>query len=154
MYGLDKLFRMAAVAMIIMIIVCILAYIVQCLAWKRAMELCGYSQSIAAFIPLYNLMVLCDCCSTDDVDLIGNIHIPISVFKFWWIPTIVLAIIPFTTWLALILLVLCLGWIYQHLFAVARNTTPEEELLSGYLCAMVAPLGVIFMLKMEPVYTE
>lgn len=141
--------------LVVMLLVCGVAYFIGGLAYYRMFKLCGHDRPWAAWVPIYNIIVMCECCASDEVDLIGPIKIPMNIFKFWWVALVVACFIPFLNiLLVLAIYVLSMGWIFQHMLASARGTLPEEELINGYLCATNPLLALIIMFKVEPIPME
>ncbi len=140
---------------IVIILFCVLIYVIQALAWQRVFNLCGHYHPWAAWVPFYNFIVMCECCNADDVDLIGPIHIPMNVFKWWWAPMCVVWLIPFIgPWVFIIGTYLALGWQYMMIFANVRGTSPQEEMMCGYMCAILAPVLYVILFKIEPIPME
>lgn len=153
--GMGYLIKYMLGGVITIIIVCGAVYAIQALAWYRMFDMCGHYKPWAAWIPIYNLLVMCECCDADYVDLIGSIRVPMKIFRFWWIVAIVLCWVPLVGFiLDLALIVLCMGWIYMNILANVRNTSPEEEMMNGYICATNPILAIIFMFKVQPVMRD
>lgn len=123
--------------------------------WFRMFKLCGHPHPWAAFVPVYNWIVMCDCCSTDEVNIIGNITFPMKVLKWGWIPvSILMLIIPAIILPFIVVMLLIVGWMFAMIFANIKGTNPDDEVVLGYLCVTNPVLLLIMMYKIEPVDSQ
>lgn len=123
--------------------------------WFRLFKLCGHPHPWAAFVPIYNWIVMCDCCGTDEVDLIGNVTIPMKLLKWGWIPLcVILFIIPAIILPLIVFLLFITGWMYMMIFSNIKETDPKDEMVMAYLCVTNPILLLVMMYKIEPAEYE
>lgn len=152
---MGRILGYALFSMVLMVALFGIVYTAQCYAWYRMLKLCGYYNPKLAWIPIVNLMAISTCTGAEEVDIIGNKRISMRLFKFWWILMFVLWLIPVVgAILELILMVLCMGWIYINALATILGTSTDEQVLSGYMCATNPILAVLVLLKINAVDNE
>lgn len=139
----DVLF-LATSVMIFVLIVFVLAFIwwiVSSIAYMKAFRLCGHKNPWAAWVPLYNLVVLAECTGEEEVNIFTPI--PMYIFKFWWVAYFILVFIPYINILSLVLSAVCKGYCYNKIFKRLKKSDDSLWTILGCISAFIGLIPVI-----------
>lgn len=128
-----------------MLILCIIEYLVAALAYQKVFKQFGYDKAWLAWIPFGNCYGIAELAAQlkgnpEKMDIVSNFSIPNKYFKFWWIISIALVFLPFTTLsnlLSALLRVFCLGRCFTVIMAKQDNKTEEEVSAFGHISAIL-----------------
>jgi hypothetical protein len=84
------------------------------------------------------------------VNLIGTLTIPATLYKLWWLVMLVAGFIPAIGGiLAIVIQVICLGSIYIKMFARLEGTTEQAQQVVGYISGLIPIVGAIKFLTIK-----
>lgn len=145
-----------------MLILCIIEYLVAALAYQKVFKQFGYNKAWLAWIPFGNYYGISELAAQlkgnpEKMDIVSNFSISNKYFKFWWIISIALIFLPFTTLsnlLSALLRVFCLGRCFTIIMAKQDNKTEKEVETFGHISSVLPVIAQIKFLTTKTNNTE
>ena len=123
----------------------IAVYVLYGISHMKALKMMGYNKAWAAWIPFFSSYALADCIpeTKENVNIFG-ISIPGTVFKFWWILSIVVAYVPgIGTLLSMAVTIICAGLCYTSIYATLEGKSKDEVKVVGYLSGWIGIIAIV-----------
>lgn len=139
----------------LLIVLGIAYYVLFSLTHYKALKKLGYANAWLAWIPFGVNYACADVATMGDgeqVKVIGTLEVPKTVFKFWWVISLILIFIPLgfiATALNLALGIICDGLCYTRLYMMLEGKSESEEQVIGYISGAFPIVAVIKFLMMK-----
>jgi hypothetical protein len=137
---------------VVFLIIVAVVYVVTSLGTYKALKRLGYNNAWMAWIPVVNYFAMADVAAggQQQVNLIGTLTIPATLYKLWWLVMLVAGFIPAIGGiLAIVIQVICLGSIYIKMFARLEGTTEQAQQVVGYISGLIPIVGAIKFLTIK-----
>ena len=142
-------FAILGIFLLIMLAVCVVAYIFYGISHSRALKHMGYANPWAAWVPFYNFYALADCTKQSEFKL-GTLVIPMNIFKWAWAAAFIVSFIPVIGSLAM-LAILCIyqGWCYGLMYAVTERTPIDNTRTIGYVSGVFVIIPIVKFMQLS-----